>query len=117
MENNKLIAEFMGFQKTNVGWYDSEETMPSLSNTYDSNTFDEHELAFHTSWDWLMPVVEKIEHKIEPEVRVLIYEDEVEIWQKTEPKWTELVNVQANGDGKLSNTYKAVVEFINQYNK
>ena len=54
MKENKLIAEFMGFQKTTIGWYDNEETMNFNS---DSNTFDE--LKFHSSWDWLMPVVEK----------------------------------------------------------
>ena len=55
MKNNKLIAEFMGFQKTTMGWYDNEEAMNFNS---DSNTFDE--LKFHSSWDWLMPVVSKI---------------------------------------------------------
>ena len=54
MKNNKLIAEFMGFQKTTIGWYDNEETMNFNS---DSNTFDE--LKFHSSWDWLMQVVKK----------------------------------------------------------
>ncbi len=59
--NNKLIAEFMGFtQEKNIGWYDNDMLMSQ--NVYDSqdgNCFDE--LLFHTSWDWLMPVVEKIE--------------------------------------------------------
>ena len=55
MKDNKLIAEFMGFQKTTIGWYDNEEVMNFNS---DSNTFDE--LKFHSSWDWLMPVVAKI---------------------------------------------------------
>ncbi len=53
-EKNKLIAEFMGFQKTTIGWYDNEEALHFNS---DSNTFDE--LEFHSSWDWLMPVVDK----------------------------------------------------------
>ena len=57
MNDNKLIAEFMGFQKTDIGWYDSNEIVPPM---YDGNTFDEYELSFDTSWDWLMPVVEKI---------------------------------------------------------
>jgi len=59
MNDNKLIAEFMGFQKTDIGWYESNDGwFIGLSNS--GNTFDEYELSFDTSWDWLMPVVEKI---------------------------------------------------------
>ncbi len=54
MKDNKLIAEFMGFQQTNLGWYDNLETIKFNS---DGNTFDE--LKYHSSWDWLMAVVEK----------------------------------------------------------
>ena len=50
-----MIAEFMGFQQTNIGWYDAEEVL--LRSEID-NTFDN--LKFHTSWDWLMPVVDTI---------------------------------------------------------
>ena len=55
MEDNKLIAEFMGFQHTTLGWYDAEET---LVNVEKDNTFDE--LKFHSDWNWLIDVVEKI---------------------------------------------------------
>lgn len=43
VEGNKIIAEFMGedYGYTDKGWKDR--------------------CGFHTSWDWLMPVVEKIE--------------------------------------------------------
>ncbi len=117
MENNKLIAEFMGFQKTNIGWYDSEEIMPPLSNTYDSNTFDEHELAFHKSWDWLMPVVDRIEGIID-EHGCAKYNVRIE------QSWVDIIDnhtsdeiVKVDGDNRREATYKAVVEFINQYNK
>jgi uncharacterized protein (UPF0335 family) len=111
-ENNKLIAEFMGFQKTNIGWYDSEETMPPLSNTYDSNTFDEHELAFHEEWDWLMPVVESMESmgynvSIMRRCWVVVFDTNV---------MKEIVSIERRAS-KLKVTYEAVVEFIKQYNK
>ncbi len=99
MKDNKLIAEFMGFQKTNIGWYDSEETMPPLSNTYDSNTFDEHELAFHKSWDWLMPVVEKCR-----------------VQSNAEDSYWEAIYYSLEGCD-IDVTHHAVVEFIKQYNK
>ena len=44
-ENNKLIAEFMDLRSTGLSIY-----KPS-------------EYKYHTSWDWLMPVIEKIQDK------------------------------------------------------
>jgi hypothetical protein len=57
-ESNRLIAHFMGMQKTKDGWewFDAEE-MLQLPYTTD-NTFDK--LLFDTSWDWLMPIVDII---------------------------------------------------------
>tara|TARA_A100001515_G_scaffold142969_1_gene142952 strand:- start:780 stop:1130 length:351 start_codon:yes stop_codon:yes gene_type:complete len=43
MKNNKLIAEFMGVDYVDIDTY--------LENN--------KELQYHTSWDWLMPVVKK----------------------------------------------------------
>ena len=45
MEDNKLIAEFMDLKSTGLSIY-----KPS-------------EYKYHTSWDWLMPVIEKIQDK------------------------------------------------------
>ncbi len=92
MKDNKLIAEFIGMQHTNIGWYDNEETLQLQNNTFDK-------LQFHTSWDWLMPVVEKVlKMKLgeEYDIRYLA---------------THLVNTDINA------TYNAVVQFINQCNK
>ena len=52
VDANRLIAEFMGMEFGDDGTmcYDdgSNEVVPI------------EELAYHTSWDWLMPVVQKI---------------------------------------------------------
>jgi hypothetical protein len=94
MNDNKLIAEFMGFQKTDIGWYESnDEWFIGLSNS--GNTFDEYELSFDTSWDWLMPVVEKCYHN---------GADENNIGDIT----------HALLDCNIDNTYQAVVEFIKE---
>ncbi len=56
-KNNKLIAEFMGlptevFNSGNLNYYFKE---------FNSGTwYEEHELSYNISWDWLMPVVAKI---------------------------------------------------------
>jgi len=59
LEGNKLIAEFMGYKYINPkdscdkwGWYLNEDD--SISELYLK------ELKYHSSWSWLMSVVEKI---------------------------------------------------------
>ena len=127
-ENNKLISEFMGFTldtPPNIGgavWYDNEEVYLHISSEFKhSNCFKE--LQFHTSWDWLMPVVEKIEDFFiidnkNLEFQLVSYEDEIKIVAKhPDKKWEVIIEVDADGSGKRENTYKAVVEFIKYYNQ
>jgi hypothetical protein len=92
MNNNKLIAEFMGWD------IKSPTTIPSnlhLSNLeLDSGEFWAYE--FHTSWNWLMPVVNKcytsnMQHPNDDITQGLI-------------------------DVDIKATYQAVVEFIKEYN-
>lgn len=53
-ETNKLIAEFMGYESYKFRGY----TM----FVYEKNNHRaDIDLHYHTSWDWLMPVVDKIE--------------------------------------------------------
>jgi hypothetical protein len=58
-EGNKLIAEFMGwtYYTKEYNWKRSRIDYP----TWSDGAMGWKELHFHTSWDWLMPVVEKIE--------------------------------------------------------
>ena len=81
MNQNELIAEFMGFTKVTIDYVDTEyETqwqkdnqdwiekmeIDSVGDYYvnvpENKFFDtEDGLKYDTSWDWLIPVVEKIE--------------------------------------------------------
>lgn len=55
--DNELIAEFMGGYN-----YDPDTRVLGLNIPHmDDQWFDIKEIQYHTSWDWLMPVVEKIE--------------------------------------------------------
>ena len=56
-ENNKLIAEFMGYKISD-------------NQVKDENGFWE-DMNFHKSWDWLMPVIKEINEQISPNVRGL----------------------------------------------
>ncbi len=93
MEDNKLIAEFMGFYRTEKGY---------IMGGFGDGTFGlAEELHFHTSWDWLMPVVEKIDNMFGDDNQV---DDAI----------NRVHNAVLSFD--IDNTYQAVVEFINQYN-
>ena len=107
LENNKRIAEFMGFTldtPTNIGgavWYDNEEVYLHISSEFKhSNCFKE--LQFHEEWNWLMPVVEKIDN--------LFGEDDIV---------DDMINKVHNAVLQFNRdiTYNAVVEFIKQYNE
>ena len=93
-ENNRLIAEFIGMQETDIGWYDFEEV---LNNEY-SNTFDG--LYFHNDWNWLMEVLKEIDNL------------EIEI-----PEDSNLYGDITHGllSFDIEMTYEAVVEFIKWY--
>ena len=55
-DDNKLIAEFMGLSiKEGVCYYtDADDMFPMGIEV------EEPYLPYHTSWDWLMPVIAKI---------------------------------------------------------
>jgi hypothetical protein len=56
-EGNKLIAEFMGWESGRF------ENLPNKLHKIDDGELcgiSIDQLEYHTSWDWLMPVVEKI---------------------------------------------------------
>jgi len=98
--SNILIAEFMGVETTDGLVFQ------------DNNTHEFHPIKYHTSWDWLMPVVEKIESYERYDVDILQYGTRISDNQK------EIVNNIANisFDTKIDHTYQAVLEFIKTYN-
>ena len=85
MQNNKLIAEFMGVHEIMHDGY-SEYELPS-------NEIVQH-LQYHTSWDWLMPVVDKC------------YQEHMS---------KHIADAVMTCD--IDTTYKVVVEFIKEYNE
>jgi hypothetical protein len=58
-EGNRLIAEFMGWGGD--GYYTTPFDNAGLCNGEPTHICNTENLKFHSSWDWLMPVVEKIE--------------------------------------------------------
>ena len=97
MNDNKLIAEFIAplGLRTRYGGY-----MP------------ENEMRYDTSWDWLMPVVQKIENL---GYELIIAESRCKINHNTDHSIEEAINIDIIGS-KIEATYQAVVEFIKEYN-
>ena len=66
-KENKIIAEFMGYNYDKcIASTDKSVTLQEQGEyfipKYNSGDWvSESELEFHESWDWLMPVVDKIE--------------------------------------------------------
>ena len=98
MNNNKLIAEFMGLE--------IHESKHKYITTYyvtiDGVSTDLQDLQYHTSWDWLMPVVQKIDNMFGDDNQV---DDAI----------NRVHNAVLSFD--IDNTYQAVVEFINEHNQ
>ena len=112
MKDNKLIAEFMGAVGTPK--YNPTEWDVYITGCLDVDSDDENaqhfytpdEMKYHTSWDWLMPVVQKIES--------LGY---VFTIQGGKAEYGEMISETRCfiAEDKLSSTYKAVVEFIKDW--
>lgn len=108
--DNELIAEFMGSKPYEDGRYGTMWPDPTNGNNVGFS------LKYDSSWDWLMPVVEKIE-SLDDEKSVningplcLIKGDHTAVGG-----W-DLITASADGPTKIEAVYKAVVEFIKWYN-
>lgn len=89
--NNDMIGEFMGCEEI--------EKSTQFKRWW-----------YRYSWDWIIPVIEKIESL---NYGVTIHETECDIY--TFPD--KIVIVNGIGETKLEGVYNAVVEFIKMYNK
>ena len=102
LEGNKLIAEFMGYSLRNVDsdmeWdfnpfanEGSPLKLPIIGGTINS-------MLFHSDWNWLMAVVEKI----------------LDTCSETDDMESYYTVVDAIPN--ITSTHRTVVEFINYYN-
>ena len=103
IENNKLITEFMGYYK--YAWIG--HTMYIFE---DDNHRAEVDLHYHSDWNWLMPVVEKIES--------LGYKVDISKWENSQYCGIYLNGKKIAGNEtntKIEAVYNACIEFIKWY--
>ena len=104
MTDNELISRFMG--RKYVEAYLHAHPFKEALITKDS-------LEYHSSWDWLMPVVQKINYLHD---KNFVY-DAKEIIEGNWPIDDEYMQVVALPmSTPIDETYKAVVGFIKWYN-
>jgi hypothetical protein len=108
-EGNKLIAEFDGYVyfpndtlNSIKGVYRKEDRMPMLANHF----------KYHSSWDWLMPVVEKIEDL--GNYGVEIHLKSCNIFEASIDQ-SDLC-IEGHFETKKESIWQAVVQFIQWYN-
>jgi hypothetical protein len=128
----KLIAEFMGGKE--VDWFAERVVilplehqkhlgLPAIINkenyrTWANSYILENEIMYKFSWDWLMPVVEKIES-----LGYVSYIEKMNVnYEQHRVYFNEhgsLLEVArgARNESKLLAVYDAVVDFIEWYNK
>lgn len=128
-EGNRLIAEFMGRKfkpyKDNHS-YDAEyNTYAECLSAIEENKWMGYtpQLGwkigvgkYHSSWDWLMPVVEKIEKMDSRDVdcRISIEKDTCNIYYDDKEKQYEF-NLWADGS-KIKAVWQSIVAFLQWYN-
>ena len=114
-ENNKLIAEFMGYIYEDDRFFMEDSNGELVAKSQYENLH--HELKYDSSWDWLMPVVDKIESlndtKGDPyRFTITMYDASI--------KGTDIEilgdSYYEGSEQKIVSTYQAVVEFIKDYN-
>ena len=89
MTDNQLIAEFMGWKPNEHHW--------CLNGDKD--------LQYHTEWNWLMPVIKTIRDHVNVDMGFEEYDDWRENFKQIDPYNYNLIEC-----------YKAVIEFIKEYN-
>lgn len=115
-ENNKLIAEFMEESLSpNEGVIYLDVDHPQFNYHGDTcGLYKHNSRMYHNSWDWLMPVIEKIE--MLPEVLAFtISTNYIEIEPINEE--FDIHFIKWEDTKPIITTYKVVVEFIKWYNE
>lgn len=105
MKENKLVATFIGMQKTDIGWFDSEGMLSQ--HIYDETGGNCHDtLQFKVSFDWIMSTM--------ADIKIILNSDGIENregWKKHYDLFSsyDLLNI------RIDYLYKEIIDFIKWY--
>ena len=109
LNGNKLIAKFMGLKTgKELGKDRWQNDYFDISNTINGQRNEL--LLFDTSWDWLMPVVEKIEFHSAHLVEIGLHSCTI---KNVDLTWVHT----SQGNSKIEAVWLACVEFIKWHNE
>lgn len=104
LEGNKLIAEFMGGEllegrQNNVFWFKEHHHVLTAHKA-----INQHAFKYHSSWDWIMPVVEKINASHTVKI-------------KNNTCSIRLIVEETTESTLIKSVWKVVVEYVKYYNE
>lgn len=102
IESNKLMAKFLGWE-----YHNSQDLakIPKWINNGKKICTNHEQLKFHSDWNWLMQVVEKIESL---RISVSIYNKQCEIGDS----FFEKIHINICHQTKIQAVYSACLQFI-----
>lgn len=104
-ENNILLAQFMGFEfNADLGMF----MIPFLNEEFNCDT-----MKFHSDWNWLMEVVDKIESL---GYNFQITAKDATVLTQHAAIYSSLI-YRVDGLKKIEAVYQTSVEFIKWYNE
>lgn len=110
LEGNLLIAKFMGL---------AEDEYPSglPKGTDIWGNFMDNDIQYHSSWSWLMPVVEKIETI--DNCSYFLHTDPwgIDIYEYFSGNEEIIVSIDKDEKSKIDLYYSTVIEFIKWYKR
>jgi hypothetical protein len=114
MNDNELIAEFMAVKKEVNEMERTQYLLITAPKGFAGNWYESGLTGYHESWDWLMPVVDKIDKLHDEKFKY----DSIEIakgnWPKDE-KYMDIIAAPLNTT--INEVYENIVEFIKWYNQ
>lgn len=120
LEGNKLIAEFMGIKNPLFQFPTSGHGVPFAEGQYlgtDGLAYYPEDMRYHSDWNWLMPVVDKIEQL--PSSGGFFFTTIAYQHNIREAYVTEIYGrfFGRSENSKLEATFMSVIGFIKWYNK
>jgi len=109
-ENNKMIAEFLGYKNTTPTDKDFD-----IYENKDGKLLEAMSMQYHSDWNWLMPVVEKI--RTIPGMDFMINGDHSKVVLIKNVSVKGFKKIETLESGSMQSIYKTAVKFIKWYNE